>query len=230
MRKTTLILNAIIIVFFVCFLGYTFVARQHLEGLARDFVTEKTLAYSKPLVEVVDVALDSRLVQKVLSDDQTLAVRQQIADYRNDPDGFVSELTKQPLSALTPKNANPLLVKVTSIKEKIRIFYDNTLNALVNDLRIFSVCNLLAGMMAFGLAFRSSSAIRPSLVWFSFLMFIAVIYCSCLYIDDLTFFRILFRAHMGWWYAVFLCFAIFSLYMDYGRHAPELREAPGDDQ
>ncbi len=50
-------------------------------------------------------------------------------------------------------------------------------------------------------------------------MFVAVLYCSYLYVDDLTFFRILFRTHMGWWYAVFLRVMIVALYLDYGRHA-----------
>ena len=219
MRKTTLVLNSIVVVFFLCFLAYTFVARQHLDGLARDFVTEKTLDYSKPIVEIAAEALDTPLVQKLLSDDQTMAIRKEITDYQNDPAAYVSDLTRQQVRGLPLENSNPLHEKVVSIKEKIRTFYDNTLNALINDLRIFSASNLLAGMIAFGLAFRSPSAIRQSIVWLSFLMFVAVLYCSYLYIDDLTFFRMLFRTHMGWWYAVLLCVMMVALYLDYGRQA-----------
>ncbi|MBN1910134.1 MAG: hypothetical protein JW818_10375 [Pirellulales bacterium] len=219
MRVVTLVLNAIVVIFFLCFLAYTFFARQHLDGLARDFVTEKTLDYSKPIVEIADEALDSPLVQKLLSDNQAKAIRREIRDYQNDPAVYVSDLTRQQVRKLPLKKANPLLAKVASIKEKIRIFYDNTLNALINDLRIFSASNLVAGMIAFGLACFSSSAIRQSLVWFSFLMFVGVLGCSYLYIDDLTFFRILFRAHMGWWYSLLLCVVIVALYLDYGHHA-----------
>jgi hypothetical protein len=70
MRKTTLVLNSIVVVFFVLFLAYTVIARQHLEALARDFVTEKTVAYSSPIVEVASESLESPLVKKLLSDDQ----------------------------------------------------------------------------------------------------------------------------------------------------------------
>ena len=49
-------------------------------------------------------------------------------------------------------------------------------------------------------------------------MFVAVLFCSYLYIDDLTFFHILLRTHMGWWYAAFLCVMTVALYLDYGRH------------
>ncbi len=219
MRKTTLTLNSIVVVFFICFLAYTFVARQHLDSLARDFVTEKTLDYSKPVVEVADEALDSPLVKKLLSDDQKTAIRHEIADYRNDPGAYIADLTRQQLRDVPVASANPLIEKVASIKNKIRTFYDNTLNALIADLRIFSISNLIAGLIAFGLAYRSSSDIRKPIVWFSFLMFVAVLYCSYLYVDDLTFFRILFRTHMGWWYAALLCVMIVALYLDYGRHA-----------
>lgn len=230
MRKTTLVLNLIAVVFFICFLAYTFVARQHLDSHARDFVTEKTLDYSEAVVEVADESLDLPWVKKFLSDDQATTIRNEIADYKNDSSAYVADLTRQHVLAAPVVNANPLIEKVASIKNKIRTFYDNTLNALIVDLRIFSVSNLIAGLMALGLAYRSSDDIRKPIVWFSFLMFVAVLYCSYLYIDDLTFFRILFRTHMGWWYAAILCVMIVALYLDYGRHAnaTEQRNARAD--
>lgn len=227
MRNFTLVLNSIVVVFFICFLVYTFVARKHLDSLARGFVTEKTLDYSKPIVEVADEALDSPLVKKFLSDNQATAIHNEITDYRRDPGRYIADLTRQQVRDAPMANTNPLIEEVASIKIKIRTFYDNTLNALIADLRVFSFLNLTAGLIAFGLAYRSSSEIRKPIVWFSFLMFVAVLYCSYLYMDGLTFFRILFRMHMGWWYAAFLCGMIVALYLDYGRHAnaPEQSDA-----
>lgn len=66
MRNTAIALNSIVVVFFACFLGYTFFARQHLDGLAREFVTQRTLRYSAPIVEMADHSLDSPLVQKAI--------------------------------------------------------------------------------------------------------------------------------------------------------------------
>ncbi len=218
MRTTALALNSIVVVFFSCFVAYTFVARSHLDALARDFVTEKTINYSQPIVEIAHESLDSPLVRKLLSKDQALAIRHEIRDYQNDPAAYVSDLTHQPVPKVPLAKLNPLLAKVASIKEKIRTFYVDTLNALITDLRIFSVSNLIAGMIAFGLACRSSRPFRKSIVWFSFLMFVSVLCCSSLYIDDLTFFRLLFRTHMGGLYPVLLCVMTFALYWDYGRH------------
>lgn len=112
----------------------------------------------------------------------------------------------------------------------MRTYYDDTLTALIADLRIFSTSNLFAAIAAFLLAYHSRQGIHRSLVCLSFLLFVAVLYCSYLYIDDLTFFRILFRTHMGWLYPVLLCVVLVGLYLDYGRalrvteHQSEIRE------
>lgn len=227
MRKTTLVLNAIAVTFFVGFLTYTFVAQKHLDTLARDFVTEKTLVYSKPLVGIAEESLESPLVRRLISDDQATVVRKEIADYRHDPAAYVADLTRRQIREEPTEDANPLIDKVISVKRAIRTYYDNTLNALVEDLRIFSLSNLLAGLIAFVLAYRSSPEVRKPIVWFSFLMFVAVLYCTSMYVDDLTFFRILFRTHPGWWYAGILCVATVGLYLDYGRHGMPSNDSSG---
>lgn len=218
MRITTLALNLMVVVFFICFLAYTAVARPHLESLARKFVTERTLEYSQPLVAGAVEALGSPVVRKLLSDDQESAIRHELAEYQNDPGAYVADLTRQQLRDVPAGNAVPLIDKVVSVKTKIRTYYDNTLNALIADLRIFSSSNLLAGLIAFVLAYRSAVDIRKRIVWFSFLLFVAVLCCSYLYLDNLTFFRILFRAHLGWWYAALLCVMVVDLYWDFGHH------------
>ena len=178
---------------------------------------------------MADDALDSPLVKKFLSGEQETAIRHEIADYQNDPSAYIADLTRHQLRDAPTANANPLIEKVASIKNKIRTFYDNTLSALIADLRIFSFSNLIAGLIAFGLAYRSSTDIRKPIVWFSFLMFVAVLYCSYVYVDDLTFFRILFRTRMGWWYAALLCVMIVALYLDYGRHANATEQPDGHE-
>ena len=217
MRKLTLSLNAVVVLFFACFLAYTFFAKTHVEHLGRDFVTQKTIAYAGPTVEFAEESLDSPLVEKVLSGDQILALRAEIATFRDDPSVYIAKLTGQETPDAIPLNANPFLSKISSLKSGIRSFYDDTLQSLIVDLRIFSVSNLLAGLLAFTLTLRSPASIRKSIVWFSLLMFGAVLYCSFIYVDGLSFFRILFRTHMGWWYPVLLCFVVASLYWDFGR-------------
>lgn len=227
MRRTVIALNSIVAVFFIGFLAYTFVARQHLDGLARRFVTEKTVQYSKPIVDLAEASLDAQLVHKLLPAAHKAAVRQEIADYREDPAHYIADLTRDSRVALKPVQANPLLAKVAAIKEGIRTFYDDTLNALIDDLRIFSICNLTAAVIALGLVLTSRKKVPQSVVWFSFLMFGTVLYCSLMYVDDLTFFRILFRSHLGWKYAVVLGFVQLMAYQEFGHlGTPPVPPAP----
>ena len=225
MRRTTIAINTIVAVFFGCFLAYTFVARTHLDGLARGFVTEKTQQYSAPLVDLAEVSLDVPFVEERLSDEQKAAIRVEIDKYRKDPAGYIADLTRQKRLDAKRENANRLLAKVSPIKEEIRTFYDNTLAALITDLRIFATSNLCAALIALCLAYWSREKARQSIVWFSFLMFAAVLYCSCLYIDGLTFFRILFRTHIGWAYPPMLGVMLAGLFLDHGRAGSAEKES-----
>lgn len=216
MRRITITLNLIVAAFFACFVAYTFVARQHLDGVARGFVTERTLHYSRPIVELAGESLNVPLVQKLLTDEEKAAIRQELVQYGNDPSTYIGDLTREKMLPPNRRNPNPLLDKVVSIKERIRSFYDRTLVALISDLRIFSVSNLCAATLATALAFWSRKDIQKSVVWLSLLMLVAVLYSSYLYVDGLTFFRILFQTHMGWWYPIFLCVVLAGLYLDCG--------------
>ena len=228
MRVSVIALNSLVALFFIGFLTYTFVARQHLDGLARRFVTEKTVKYSAPVVDLAEKSLEEPLVRRLLPAAQKVAIHREIDQYRRDPAAYITDLTRQAGKALQLVVRNPLLAKVAAIKEQIRAFYDDTLNALVEDLRIFSTCNLISSLMALGLAYWSRGKIKQSLVWFSFLMFVTVIYCAAMYVDDLTFFGILFRSHMGWWYAVLLCLVLFELYRQCGHMFSEKELSPAE--
>ncbi len=207
----------IVAIFFVAFLAYTFVAREHLEGLARQFVTEKTINYARPMVDVVEKAIKSPLVHRLLTDDQVTAINQQINQFQKEPSAYIADLTRQKKLPPLPQQLNPLLKQVSNTKDKIRKFYDNTLAALIVDLRIFSFSNLCAAIIAFYLTYLSSRKIQRSIVGFSFLIYVSVLYCSYLYIDGLTFFRILFRAHMGWSYPLFLCVVLAGVLVSFRR-------------
>jgi len=224
MRKIVLVLNLAIIAFFLCFLAYTFIARMHLNGLARNFVTEKTVEYSKPAVNAAEKTLASPVVQKLLLDEQEEVIRQEIAGYHEDPNAYVSDLTGQKIRKVSPVVTNPLLKKVLGLKAKIRVFYDDTLNALIKDVRIFAVCNIIAAMVAFVLACRSPQQISKALLVFSILITASVFCCSYLYVDDLTFFRILFRTHMGWMYAGYIVSVAVMIFNDYGDQVMDLAD------
>ena len=220
MRGVALGLNSIVVAFFAGFLAYICIAPEKLESQAREFVTEKTLEFADPIVSIAEAALTAPLASKLLSNEQIAAAQQEIDRYRLDPAGYVADLTRLRQRPVEREQAHPLLDKVLSIKARIRAYYDETLDALIHDLRIFAGSNLIAGSIALWFAYRSRAAVAKPVLWFSLLLFAAVMYCSWLYVDDLTFFRILFRMHMGWWYPALLAITAAGLQMEYGIRAP----------
>ena len=217
MQKLTAALNILTAVLFTAFFGYTFFAKAHLRSVAREFVAEKTLRYSEPVIETVEQALDVPLVEKLISEDDLKLVRDEIKAYRDDPAAYIADLTGQKPPVPPQGKLGAIAKKAVEAKEKIRAFYDATLASLVADLRIFSGTNVGAAVLAVVLTFRSRPPIRRSLIVFSFLLFVSVVFCSYLYIDGLSFFRILTSTHMGWWYPVFVLAVALGLYKDFGR-------------
>ena len=217
MKKLTVALNALTAALFIAFFAYTFFAHSHLSSLARDFVTEKTLHYSGPVIDTVEKTLDVPVVAKLVSRDDIEVVRAEIDTYRDDPAAYVSDLTGQKLAIPARRKIGAIAKKVTEAKEQIRKFYNDTLTALIADLRIFSGTNTVAAILAIVLTLKSRPPVTKPLVAFSFLLFVALVFCSYLYIDHLSFFRILTSTHMGWWYPVIVVIVAAWLYKDIGE-------------
>lgn len=204
MRITIMWLNAICAAFFVCLLGYSIFAKQHIEGLAREFVVDKTLEQSAKMVAVADKAVVSPMTMKLLTNEQKLAIQGELDDYHADPAGYVSDLVSNKLEAVeedSGESENLFLKKVVSLKNRIRSHYKLTLNSLISDFRYLALTNLFAAGFGVVLAMRTIEA-RPPTLLFSFILFLAVLYSSYLYVDSLSFFRILVGANVGQWYSL----------------------------
>jgi hypothetical protein len=225
-RRIVLALNAIAATLFAFFIAYTFFGRPHVDRLARDFVTEKTEHFAAPTVEVAEQALETKLAEQILKDEQIAQIRAEIGEYRDDPAAYIGQLTGARVPPAEVNAANPLVAKAVGWKQTVRDYYGATLRQLVRDLRIFSGSNLVACLIAFCLAYSARGRSLQAITWFSFLMFAAVVYCSYMYINGLTFFRIIFDLNLGWSYPVLLMVAVIALYFDHGRHsdlvAPEV--------
>jgi hypothetical protein len=56
MRTFLLIANAAVALLFTGFFVFTFLGRQHIDGVAREFVTAKTQKFISPAVDVAEEA------------------------------------------------------------------------------------------------------------------------------------------------------------------------------
>ena len=53
------------------------------------------------------------------------------------------------------------------------------------------------------------------------MVFAAVAYSTYGYIDGVSFLRILFKSHLGWWYPAGIALTILGLVLEHGLHKPE---------
>ena len=212
LRKISLLLNSLVVVLSLSLFCYTFIAKAHLVEHTRAFVTEKTLAHSRPLVELMRAGMDAPIAQKLVPEKIRAQTEAEIALYESDPIKYVSLLT----SEKAPSFGSGKLAK---FKEGVHGHYQSILGALVRDLRIFSGSNLVAGIFALWLLLSGKPGRDGKVIAFSFVIFAAVAYSTLSYIDGVSFFlRILFTTHLGWWYPAGIALTILWLALEHGLH------------
>lgn len=218
MRRFLLIANAIVALSFTAFFAYTFFGKAHIDGMARTFVTAKTVKYATPVVELAGAALQSELAQRLLTDEKRDALGAEIAEFRREPGRYVQRLT----SAKLLEKPDGIFVnhsgKFHEWKERIRAYYNKVLGRLFIDLRIFSGTNVVAASVAFFWADRSGRKARFPLILGSSLLLLATAFAAFLYIDDLSFFTILSNTYLGWSYPAVIAFLFAWMFFDSGAH------------
>jgi len=183
--------NALVALGFAGFFGYTFFARSHLDSVARDFVTEKTILHSTPIVDTAHELLNSKAAKLLLSKELENGMRDQIASYRKEPATYVAELTGKRALLKPGDDKNELVGKILGWKQYIVDYYDKVLRGLVLDLRVFAVTNVAAACAACWFAYRAEEKNHNRLIFVSAVLLASSVLCSFQYYDDLTFFKII---------------------------------------
>ncbi len=215
MRTFLLFSNAAVAIIFTAFFAYTFLGREHIDGIAREFVTAKTQKFITPAVDAAEQALRGNLPRRLLTKEQFAAVEAELAEFRSEPARYIQRLT----SAHAPPKPDTFLGKVSEKiygwKERIRGHYNTVLGRLFTDLRIFSGSNVFAACVAFFFAWRSPGRLSPHLIGISTLLLVAIGFSVFLYIDSLSFFTILFDWYLGWAYPVLIGLLFIYGYVNY---------------
>jgi hypothetical protein len=68
-----------------------------------------------------------------------------------------------------------------------------------------------------GLAYQANEQTARRVLSISLLIFGAMAYSIYFYIDQFSFFQILFNSYLGWWYPALLAITFLGLYFKYGR-------------
>lgn len=171
------------------------------------------MAYSRPTAEWIEKGLRSTLASKLIPLEKKQTIEDELAKYHRDPAAYIALVTHGGGAKAEPTEAG----KVEQFKEKIRSYDQSTLQELVIDLRIFTGSSVVAGLVALVLLLSRHFRGRRQVEVFSLFIFASVVISSYLYLDGLSFFRILFKWHLGWSYPSGVAFTAFYLHHRYGQ-------------
>jgi hypothetical protein len=238
MRKFIIGTNLLVSLFFLAFFTATYVAVDHMKGLGRAYVIQKTVEFTERHVDTFENVLDEAQTDETVTSDQANPIRQEIKRYRSDPEAYITGVVQGPRKTADNGTKNSFLAKITALadgmadefKDDVRAYYDSTLAALITDLRIFAGSNFCAAALALLVALFAQNKRLIPLLWFSFLMLLALFYCTYIYVDDLTFFSIMMKSHMGWFYPILLGLVTLDMLRKYGRLGFFLREEVLDQE
>jgi len=217
MRTAILIISGTTGVFFAVSFALTFFARDYITRLAQDYVIDKTRHYSTPIVSAAEQAVNAPGIKRFFNNEQLNVARAEIAKYREDPRQYITKLVAgdgQPPAVPIGPNA-PVAEQVFGWKQKIRAYFQLTLDRLLRDLRIFTGSNFVASIIAFAAAWWSRPGRRRGLVTVCGLLLASVVFSSYMYVDEFSYFNILMNSYMGWWYPLILILTFFGLMIDY---------------
>lgn len=178
-------------------LSYTFVAHEHLRGVAFNFVLSKTKDHASRAADFTEVALQSPLTKKLISESQFEAIQEELRIYRSNPEEYVGDLvTLNSAISLKPDS------KIEEFKQKIRVHYNATLSGLILDLRIFNFSNFLFGTGSLIVLLKRNGIHQRAAIGITLLVAVATVFGASMYVDDMSFFSILFKKYLGWGYPI----------------------------
>ena len=205
------------LVFAAAFLG-TFLLRDHLTGLAQDFVIDRTRAHADQGVAAADRAVDFPGIRRFLKADQVETARQEIAAYRADPRGYIAGLVAGDVpAAADPGPGASVADQVLYWKGQVRRHFDRTMDRLLFDLRIFFGTNLAVALLTAACAWRARGRMFVWLVPVAVLLLVSLAFGAYMYVDQFNYFTVLTNSYLGWGYPRLLAIVFLVLLVRFGR-------------
>lgn len=190
-------------------LASTWFGKGVILGIARD----KALDSARPKLEAVAGAVEkltgNRKLMALLPDPARERLEREMASYQADPDGWMigiaGEVREKAGSLDLPEVKNPLAkAGVDFLKKKAveaRDRFQQSLDALLRDLRIFAGTNAIVCLIAATFCFLSKKpwAQRRACIWSSVLL-LGTFASVMVYLDQPWSWNILTNRHFGWTY------------------------------
>lgn len=212
-RKILIVLHLVGAALSVALLVSTFVAKGLITSKVRQVAVEKSRAVSDPLAAKLQETLDRPMLGKLIRGDARERMETELTDYLRSPDAWLVRLAEgggnrakvldlpEIESPVARKAIDVLLKGVTDLKAHLAESY----RALILDVRVFAATNLIAFLLAAGLAkLARTPRARHWLIGYSFIMLIAFAGSILLYLNQNWMWSLLRNDYMGWDYAALL--------------------------
>lgn len=197
----------------IALLVSTFVAKGIITSKAREVAIEKSRDLSDPLAVKLEETLARPILGKLIPDRVRDRLERELSDYKANPDDWMKRLAEggadrakafdfpeieQPLAR---KAVGSLVQGVSDLKGHLEESY----RGLILDLRLFAATNLIAFLLAAGLAWIAKTPrAQHWLLGYSTIMLLAFALSISLYVDQNWTWNLLRNHHMGWRYPILL--------------------------
>jgi hypothetical protein len=195
----------------IALLVSTYSAKSIIVSKAKDMAVEKSKGYADPVAEKLRETLDRPVIGKLIPDNVRGRLEKELTDYEASAEDWLKRLAAGGVNRAKefdfPEIQNPLARRaVDALKGKVSDVkgrLDATYDGLIRDLRLFSITNLVAFLLAAVLCLLARTPrSRHWLLAYSFMMLGSAVVSIAFYIGQNWIWNILRNDYLGWQYPV----------------------------
>lgn len=209
LKKTVLFVQLFFALIFLVTFVCTYFLKDRVLSDSRQIITEKVSSGIYGKIDFIEEVINAKKAKALLADYQIEVINREISDFRNDPNGYVREMTLKSADQIVlpselktdNKLKNALIQKVFGWKEKIRTHFNASFDGLVLDIRIFLLSNVIGLIVAAIVNWRADQIGRHAFVY-SMILTGVIILSSYFYINSNWFYDVLLNSYVGTGYPI----------------------------
>ncbi|MGH1429390.1 MAG: hypothetical protein ACRBEE_15750 [Arenicella sp.] len=222
MRKSLLIIQIVFLLGFITTFIASFYAVDNIKEKSKSIISEKIVSSATSKIAFTEELLHSKAAEKYLKNYQIETIREEMESFKTNPKGYVESLTlSETKTVIAPPELNSrnplknaLLTKIYSWKSDIRKHFNRTFSALITDIRIFIVSNIISLLAAVIICYKQRSLGKRSFA-ISLILTIVVALSSLTYLSKDWLFSIIINSYAGYGYPLGIAILTFWLCFEY---------------
>jgi hypothetical protein len=195
----------------IALLVSTYSAKSIITTKAKEMAVDKSRGFADPVADKLRETLDRPVIGKLIPGNVRERLEKELTDYEASAENWLKRLAAGGVNRAKefdfPEIQNPLARKaIDALKGKVsdvRRRLDATYEGLIQDIRLFSITNLVAFLLAAVLCLLARTPrSRHWLLAYSFMMLCSAVVSIAFYVGQNWTWSILRNDYMGWGYPV----------------------------